>query len=375
MTSFVLATVDAGGNVPPMVGIARELVRRGHTVTLLAHSQQVLSLRKTGAEVIAYPTGRSYVASQERSDFADLRDLSGLFADRGIARDVVSTATMKEADVVLVDALLPRTIREVRQAGFATATLVHTFWSYWKSIGRGPFGIAVALRGTRMVHEVSQSDAILVATLASLDLSSDADGAQSRIHHVGAVWQDHSATPDHVVRRLTDQKTILVSLSTTAYNGQGELLQRIVAVLGELPYRVIVTTGPAINPASLTAPEDISVQTWGDHGELLPQVDLLVTHGGHSTATRALHHGVPMVIIPLHDALDQPSIAKRLSELGAAEHVHRTARPDQLRHAVETVIGDPSYRAAAQRLQNDARRMDGATVAADLLERLAARSL
>ncbi len=371
MTSFVLATVDAGGNVPPMAGIARELVHRGHAVTLLSHSQQVHSLSKTGADVIAYPTGRPFVAAQERNDFADLRDMSGLFADRGIARDVVSTATSKTADVVLVDALLPRAIREVRQAGLPTATLVHTFWSYWKSIGRGPFGIAVALRGTRMVHEVAQADALLVTTLPTLDRISDEDSANSRIHHVGAVWQDHSATPDQAVDRTAAQKTILVSLSTTAYNGQGELLQRIVAVLGELPYRVIVTTGPAIDPTSLPASDNVSVQAWGDHGELLPHVDLLVTHGGHSTATRALYHGVPMVIIPLHDALDQPAIAKRLSELGAAEHVHRKAGPEQIRQAVETVLGDPSYRAAAHRLQLDVRESDGATVAADLLERLA----
>ncbi len=373
MTSFVLATVDAGGNVPPMAGIARELVRRGHTVTLLSHSQQVHSLSKTGADVIAYPTGRPFIAAQARSDLADLRDMSGLFADRGIARDLVSTAGSKAAEVVLVDALLPRSIREVRQAGFPTAALVHTFWSYWKSIGRGPFGIAVALRGTRMVHEVAQADALLVTTLPTLDTITDADRAHGRVHHVGAVWQDHSATPDRAVQRNADQKTILVSLSTTAYNGQGELLQRIVAVLGELPYRVIVTTGPAIDPASLTAHGNISVQAWGDHGELLPHVDLLVTHGGHSTAARALYHGVPMVIIPLHDALDQPSIAKRLSELGAAEHVHRKAGREQIRHAVETVISDPRYRAAAQRLRIEARAADGATVAADLLEKLATR--
>lgn len=372
MTSVVLATVDAGGNVPPMAGVARELVRRGHAVTVLAHSQQVAALSATGAEVTAYPTGREFVAAQQRSDFEDMRDMSGLFADRGIARDLVSTAEAAAADVVLVDCLLPRAIREVRRAGYPTATLVHTLWSYWRAAGRGPFGIAVALRGTRMVHESEQADAILVATLPTLDKLSDADSANKRIHHIGAVWQDPAALPTHEAKRSAGSTTVLVSLSTTAYNGQGDVLQRIVTALTDLPYRVIVTTGPAIDPASLTVGGNITVHAWGDHSELLPQVDLLVTHGGHSTAMRALHHGVPMVIVPLHDALDQPRIADRLSELGAAIHVHRKADAGQIRQAVETVMNEPSFRTCAQQLQLTVRERDGATVAADLLEGLAA---
>ncbi|MDO9589627.1 MAG: hypothetical protein Q7J04_00605, partial [Microcella sp.] len=117
MRSFVLATVDAGGNVPPMAGIARALVRRGHAVTLLAHPQQVSALGSTGAEVIGYATGRSYVAAEQRSDFADMRDFSGLMADRAIGRDIEAVAASHSADAVLIDCLLPRAIRQVRATG------------------------------------------------------------------------------------------------------------------------------------------------------------------------------------------------------------------------------------------------------------------
>ena len=49
MTSVTLVTVDAGGNVPPMLDIARTLVRRGEDVRVLGHERQRARIAETGA--------------------------------------------------------------------------------------------------------------------------------------------------------------------------------------------------------------------------------------------------------------------------------------------------------------------------------------
>ncbi|UYN84537.1 MAG: hypothetical protein KIT89_04980 [Microcella sp.] len=366
MSRYVLATVDAGGNVPPMAGIARELVRRGHAVTLLAHAHQAEALAATGANVVAYPTGRTYVAAEQRSDLADMVAFSGMMADRAIARDIREAADRERADAVLIDCLLPRAIRTLSQSRHATAVLVHTLWSYWRAASRGPFGLAVAARGSRMLGDAQRADLIIVATLPSLDALDERDRRNTALHHVGGVWSDagREATPD-------EPEHILVSLSTTAYSGQPEVLQRIVTALRDLPHRVVVTTGPALDPGTLDSAANIDVRRWADHGALLPRATALVTHGGHSTTMRALEHGVPMVVVPLHSDLDQPRIAELLSQRGAAVHVQRTAPPDEISRAVQRVLEEPSYREAAHRLQQELRERDGAAVSADLLEHLA----
>ena len=46
------------------------------------------------------------------------------------------------------------------------------------------------------------------------------------------------------------------------------------------------------------------------HDEIMPSASLVVGHGGHSTTRRALAHGVPLLIVPIHRILDQPMIGE-----------------------------------------------------------------
>src|SRR5215204_5621259 len=45
---FLLALIDAGGTVPPAIGLAAELVRRGHEVHVLADPTIEASARSAG---------------------------------------------------------------------------------------------------------------------------------------------------------------------------------------------------------------------------------------------------------------------------------------------------------------------------------------
>ena len=54
MPDFLFATLDAGGNLPPALGIARELVRDGHRVRFLGEPQQAGPIEAAGAEFRAY---------------------------------------------------------------------------------------------------------------------------------------------------------------------------------------------------------------------------------------------------------------------------------------------------------------------------------
>ena len=103
-----------------------------------------------------------------------------------------------------------------------------------------------------------------------------------------------------------------------------ELLQRAADALGRLPVRGLVTTGPAIDPAVIRAPANVSVRRWVRHADVLPYCSAVLSHGGHGTVIKALAAGVPLVVAPL--GRDQPDNAARVVRAGAGLRVSRKAK-------------------------------------------------
>jgi MGT family glycosyltransferase len=104
--------------------------------------------------------------------------------------------------------------------------------------------------------------------------------------------------------------------------------------------------------------------------DLLPYLHAVVSHAGHNTVCEALAHGVPLVVAPIRD--DQPVVASQVTDSGAGIRVHfGRVGSTELRTAITTVLDDPSYGAAARRVQTSFATAGGATVAADHLEKLA----
>ena len=90
-------------------------------------------------------------------------------------------------------------------------------------------------------------------------------------------------------------------------------MRRLVDVLGATPHRVHRLEGPAARPIY-----DLADNMWGEEflpqPSILPQVDLVITHGGNNTTTECFHFGKPMVVLPLF--WDQYDNAQRVDETG-----------------------------------------------------------
>ena len=166
------------------------------------------------------------------------------------------------------------------------------------------------------------------------------------------------------------QPLVLVGLSSTVMRQEG-LLQRAADALGQLPVRGLVTTGPAVDPAVISAPGNVTVTRWVRHADVLPHCSAVITHGGHGTVMKALIAGVPLVLVPL--GRDQPDNAGRVVHAGAGIRLRKNATASALRAAVSQVIEDPRYRAAARQMaaRLAAERDDNRAV--DELEQVAAR--
>jgi MGT family glycosyltransferase len=146
-----------------------------------------------------------------------------------------------------------------------------------------------------------------------------------------------------------------------------ELMQRVIDVLATTRHQYIVSMGPLHEEIKLAA------NMWG--AEFLPQTkviplcDLVITHGGNNTTTEALHFGKPMILLPLF--WDQYDNAQRVHELGYGVRLSTyTFTDEELKDALDRLLGDGDLRAELAAAGEEIRRRDGLRKAADLIERL-----
>ena len=148
-----------------------------------------------------------------------------------------------------------------------------------------------------------------------------------------------------------------------------DLMRRLVAVLADAPHRFIVSKGPQ------HAEFELAENMWGEEflpqPAILPQVDLVATHGGNNTTTECFHHGRPMVALPIF--WDQYDNAQRVHETGFGVRLATYEFEDaDLLGAIDRLLADGDLRRRLAALSSRVQASPGTVRAADLLERVAA---
>jgi UDP:flavonoid glycosyltransferase YjiC (YdhE family) len=128
----------------------------------------------------------------------------------------------------------------------------------------------------------------------------------------------------------------------------GALFGGALAAVADLPVRVLMTVGRELDVDELgPLPPNVHVERFVPQVDVFGHAGLVVTHGGSGTTLGSLAAGLPLVVVPLF--ADQPHNARRVAAVGAGV----VAEPPGMREAIETVLGDPSYERAAQRLAQE----------------------
>jgi len=398
---YLFALVDGGGNVPPELSAARQLLAGGHTVTVLAEDSVMEDVRATGAEVIRWLHAPNRKDRRPENDPA--RDWECKYpwqlVDRiaktliigpavGYARDVSDAIDRCRPDVVVCSMFCVGGMVAAEAAGIPFVALFANVYPlpadglppFGTGLrpARGPLGRArdrVLNRATEYLWDasgLSQLNALrrqygLAPVSHTLDqmrsarrqlvqTSADFDfpwRLPASVHYVGPVLDDPVWAQTSWMPPAGDAPLVLVALSST-FQDQVGCLQRVLDALGTLEVRGVMTAGPAVDAAELDPPANVAILERAPHRHILRHAALLVTHGGHGTAMKGLAAGVPMVLLP--HGRDQGDTATRVTMRGAGIALKRTAPSSTIAAAVRRVLQNASYRTAAQRLGEIIRR-------------------
>ncbi len=396
--SYLFVTFEGGGNVPPVLGVARRLAARGHRVRVLAEPCLRGAVEAAGARFI--PFTRHFTREDRTGDLigdaAARTPIGALKASlervvfgpaRIVAEETGRAMEGERPDVVVADALMPGALVAAEAAGIPRVVLFH-MPEYLPGPGRpaaGPgflprtdlvgrlrdglmtrlfhrqfqpyvapfndarraFGLAPLGTGRELVGQFHAADLRLIQTSRAFDFP--ITPPPPNVRYTGPVldepdwtgaWQD--PWPEADARPL-----VVASLSATFQDQRG-VLQRIIAALGTLPVRGLVTLGPAMAGERFDLPPNVVAVPSAPHGQLFPHAAALVTHAGHGTVMRALAHGVPLLCLPM--GRDQDDNAARVVARGAGLRLRPSASPPRIAAALRRLLDDPGFRANAARL-------------------------
>jgi MGT family glycosyltransferase len=383
---FLMVTPPFPGHVLPLTGIARVLEGRGHDVAWVAHESRVGSHIGPGATI--FPAGDEFLAHRDAHPEREVlhgREAADFYWDHVVIPMAVAMRGPLHAavdafgpDVIVSDQQSVAGAIVARERGLPWVTSASsslTFTPLWQ---QAPMLAEWTRRHTRRMYEIlgipEMIDDDLDCTIspyltllyATPELLGEL-GGQEELAFVGPII-GHRPTVEFPWEWLDRHDTnVLVTLGTQAQGVAERLMRTIVDAVAGQPYGVVVVP-PAdhqVEPAG-----NIVVRRFVPQLDLLPRMDAVLCHAGHNTTVESLAHGVPLVCAPIRH--DQPAIAGLVTSAGAGVRLKtRRAKPADVSAAIDTVLHDPSYRAAAGRIAESFWAAGGAGAAADRIEILA----
>lgn len=379
----VLFTFAGGnGHFQPLVPIARVAAAAGHTVAFAGQAAMLAAIAAAG--FTAFPTGGTTLGTTaERLPLLTLdrareeRDLRDGFANR-LARErataLLALCATWQPDLLVCD--------EIDFGAMVAA----------EKLGLPYASVLVIAAGSFVRQEVVGE--ALNTVRAAFALPPDPDLTMLSRYLVLAPFPPSYRDPAfplpataRAIRPLTlgagsvdnvpiwpvhwpDAPLVYFTLGTVFHVESGDLFERVLAGLRELPVNVIATVGRELDPALFgPQPPHIQLAHYIPQAELLPHCAAVIAHGGSGSVMGALAHGLPMVLLPM--GADQPHNAERCVALGVALALDAVAAtPESIQRAVTTILADTTYQQKAARLRDEIATLPAPIAALRLLEAL-----
>ena len=281
-------------------------------------------------------------------------------------------AEVKDVDIPPFSSGYPTTDRTGWPAFLEEVRRTHgELWAGFDEFMReqGAPGLDDGPLGPEFIHRSPFLNMVLYPAEADYHRSAGLDPTWHRLDSCVRATTDTWQLPEHLAPGTGGRDGALLYLSLGSLGSADvALMQRLVDILGRTRHRVIVSKGPLAD--QLRPPDNMAGEAFVPQPAIIPQVDLVITHGGNNTVTEAFHHGKPMVVLPLF--WDQVDNAQRLAETGfGARLAAYEADEAELTGAIDRLLAYERLRARLAALSARLQANPGTVRAAALIEQLA----
>lgn len=383
MACIFFFSIPAHGHVNPTLPLVTELTARGHRVIYYETEEFRERIEAAGAQFVSIepymPPAPPNIDKVAGKDFAALMEMvaqTTIHLDNRIAQDVVR----EKPALIIGDSVCFWGRLFAEQYGIPFVCSTTTFAFNQHTTGRMKKGFMEIIRTVLGMPRIERSLQQLRNhgyTISSfVDVIGNAPETDTVVYTsrtfqpVSETFGKNYAFVGPSVASRYPQKPharplIYISLGTVLHNAP-KFYKRCIRALEGMDCDAILSIGHAVDPASLgLLPENVQVFPRVNQLEVLASADGFLTHCGMNSVSESLLCGVPMVLFPQHS--EEEAVAGRAEELGAGLRLRRASAVG-IRKALEAVIADSRYKAAAQVIADDFARCGGAKEAADFIE-------
>lgn len=393
--NYLFVTVDGGGNIPPVLGLAKRLVDKGHRVLVLTEPCLQIPVESMGMVFISFK--KHFTRTDRKEDICkdwNAKPFENPAFDNivfGPAKEVVDeTVKILQAnptDVLVVDCLLPPVLIAGEFLNIPRVLLFH-MPEYLPGHHRPP-GVMGLIPGKGIMGKFRDKLLMKIFNMALnkylpkineirqaykleplknlIDLLHQADRrfiqtskafdfplipAPENVRYTGPVLDDpdwvgewENPWPEYDPRPL-----VVVSLSSTFQNQAGTI-QRCIDAIGQLDVRGLVTLGMAMENELFDLPKNVKIIKSAPHSLVFPHAHLVITHAGHGTIMRALSHGLPLICMPM--GRDQNDNVAKITYHGCGVKLSKNVASNKIKNAIEKIMGDQVFTTNAKILQKE----------------------
>lgn len=346
---LVVGSSAGGGDWPPLVAATLALAEAGHDILYLGDEGLAKATQGSGLRIDTVPPAldlpsrvRAWQMARRENPSAPLPVVPWVEAVSPLA---LERAKSWSPDLLVCSDFTALLAHRVGAGIGAPVCLIHA--TYYVGPGarrRLEDDFAPGTPGAAFAQIIQLPNLVLHATDAEFDPPPAPRPANH--HWIGTlIWEPVQETPDWLTE--PGDPWALVTLSSSRQDNELELARSSIDALSDFPLRVLLTLADPEPAETLVADApNVRIETFVPHSAVLERAALCVAHAGHGIVAKALHFGVPMVLVPWDR--DQPGVAARAEALGVAHIVPRgKLTPETLAGAIRNVLEDGSYREQA----------------------------
>lgn len=405
MARFLFSTVPVPGHLDwgGLLETAQLLLRRGHEVLWASGAQVAAQLERAGVPLaiipVAFPgTIRPHAgAGQQQMRFeelyaAEMRSMLDMWLDERQVEQAcdahLELISRWRPDAIIADPFVIGAALAAEASGVALAGCGYPgpFTVFMPIAEAAPVAAEFQERRNRLRSRIGLRPLAPEPTPAFLFIAGDLHLVYFSVEwfnvfnprpspgarFVGGSAQEPATPPPDWLSELPVDRPLVLIAQPTGYQVESTPLPAIFAALERLGALGILGGATEQRDQIAALPAHIRWEAWLPYEHVLPRTAAIIHHGGTGTTHDAICWGVPQIVIP--EAVDQLLHARAVLASGVGLPLRRDQlTAETVAGALERVLTQERFRAAARRLRDLFAALGGVPRAADLLEDLALR--